>query len=88
MMLFITIMAGILTFYIIVKSITQTCIENDSFIMINARNTDEIECTVRKAIYEHPKSDIYIMNRCPDPQMSQILKLLKNDYPNLYIIDC
>ena len=86
-MLFLALTGGFILFILILKHLFKNHLTPDSFVLINAANTNSIEHTVRKTVCSHPKSDIYIINRTNNPEMHKILKLLKADYPALYIID-
>ncbi|MDD6484802.1 MAG: hypothetical protein PUF72_09570 [Clostridiales bacterium] len=86
-MLLIILTGTLCILCIVLSRLFRGHLSKDSFVLINAKKTNDIEYAVRRAVLSHPRSDIYIINRCPDPNMRAILRLLKSDYPFLYIID-
>lgn len=67
---------------------TKKYISGDSpFILINAKNPDTIEQTVRRALHTYPDCSIYIVNRSDSDEMKKILLLMKNDNQRIHIIE-
>ena len=59
---------------------------NSPFILINAKNPDTIEQTVRRALRAYPDRNIYIVNRSDSDEMRKILLLMKNDDRRIHIV--
>lgn len=65
------------------------CYTNKSspFIIINAKNPDTIEQTIRRAIRRYPEHTIYVFNRSENPEIKKILKILQRDFSGVHIIN-
>ena len=72
---------------VLFRSGTKIYVTKDSpFMLINAKNTESIEYSVRRAVRLYPEYTVYIINRSSDPEMKKILAALENDIENVKVI--
>lgn len=73
---------------VLFRSGTKVYVTKDSpFMLINAKNKESIEYSVRRAARLYPEYTVYIVNRSGDPEMSEILSSLERDIHNVKIIN-
>lgn len=73
---------------VLFRSGTKIYVTKDSpFMLINAKNKESIEYSVRRAVRLYPEYTIYISNRSDDPEMINILSALEADISNVRIIN-
>ena len=83
LIIFLLIIIGTSLFKSGIKTYTN---QNSSFIIINAKNPDTIEQTIRRSIRKYPKHSIYVFNRSDNPEMKKILRLLQNEFHGVHIL--
>ena len=57
-----------------------------SFVLINAKNPETIEHTVRRAAKRFPECTIYIMNKSKSDEMPKLLTALESEFDSVKII--
>ncbi len=73
---------------VLFKSGTKVYVTKDSpFMLINAKNKESIEYSVRRAVRLYPEYTVYIVNRSGDPEMGEILEALEKDIGNVKVIN-
>lgn len=81
--IFLLIIIGSSLFRSGIKTYTK---KNSPFIIINAKNPDTIEQTIRRSIRKYPEHTIYVFNRSENPEMKKILKILQNEFYGVHIL--
>lgn len=83
---FLLIMYGISLVLLLKKGLKSGLSPDTHFVLINAKNTNSIEKTIKNAISKYPKYDLYVIN-CVDNEMRQALECMKKDFPHIHIIE-
>ncbi len=83
LIIFLLIAIGISLFKSGMKTYTN---KSSPFIIINAKNPDTIEQTIRRSIRKYPQHTIYVFNRSENPEMKKILKILQNEFYGVHIL--
>lgn len=72
----------------LVKSAAKAQSAKDTpFVLINAKNPETIEHTIRRALKRYPEYTIYVFNRSENPEMSLILNAVNKDFRGIHIIN-
>ena len=83
----ITVMLVIFGAVLFLSGTRDYITRSSPLLLLNARNKDSIEYSVRRAAKLYPGYTIYIVNRSPDPEMRAILTALNKDMDNVIIIN-
>lgn len=62
-------------------------VKDTPFVLINAKNPETIEHTIRRAVKRYPEYTIYVFNRSKNPEMSSILNAINKDFGGIHIIN-
>ena len=57
-----------------------------SFVLINAKNPETIEHTVRRAVRRFPECEIYIMNKSKSDEMPKLLTALESEFDGVHVL--
>ncbi len=81
---FILLAVGISLLKSAVKAQTA---KDTPFVLINAKNPETIEHTIRRALKRYPEYTIYVFNRSKNPEMGLILDAINKDFGGIHIIN-
>lgn len=79
----------LLVFFLqLIKSLTKSYTpKNNPFIIINAKNIETIEYTIRRAIKKYPQYTIYVFNRSKSAEMKLLLENINKNFSEIHIIN-
>lgn len=83
-LLFIVYALGLV--YIINFGLRAYPMSDAPFILINAKNAQSIEHTIRRAMKKYPNREIYIIDKCGTDEMRDILIRFEKDFARIHII--
>lgn len=83
---FLLIIYGITLVVLLKKGLKNTLSPKTHFVLINAKNTNSIENTIKNAVAKYPGYDLYVIN-CVDDEMRQALECMKKDFPHIHIVE-
>lgn len=81
---FILLAVGI---FLIKSAARAQSVKDTPFVLINAKNPETIEHTIRRAVKRYPEYTIYIFNRSKNPEMTSILDAINKDFGGIHIIN-
>lgn len=82
---------AVLGIYFLVKEITSLILKNryDSCVVLRIYdNAENVENIVRDTLTANPESDIFIINKSKNSEISEILSKLEQDYARIHIKTC
>lgn len=83
---FITLILALSVIFIIICISAFTKKQLSYFYTEVENNADSIEVTLREIIWKTPNSEIVVITYGKDAEAEEILKRLKNEFPQIHII--
>ena len=77
----------IICFILLAVAVKAQTAKDTPFVLINAKNPETIEHTIRRALKRYPEYTIYVFNRSKNPEMGLILDAINKDFGGIHIIN-